>query len=55
VNNELAARGITRLCLHARSLRFRHPESGEQLDLQAPLDEAFEQALLTLREKGGQR
>lgn len=55
VNNELAARGITRLCLHARSLRFRHPETGEQLDLQAPLDEAFEQALLTLREKGGQR
>ncbi len=39
-----------RLYLHARSLRFRHPDSGEQLALEAPLDEVFAEALKAGRE-----
>jgi 23S rRNA pseudouridine955/2504/2580 synthase len=42
--------GVRRLCLHARSLRFRHPETGETLEVEAPLDEAMEAALTTARE-----
>lgn len=41
--------GSTRMFLHARSLVLRHPETGEQLVLEAPLDEAFDQALGHLR------
>lgn len=32
---------IERLCLHAHQLSFRHPISGEQLILTAPLEQAF--------------
>lgn len=53
VNQALAAEGINRLCLHARSLRLRHPETGEQLDLVAELDEPFEQAIAGLRDRVG--
>lgn len=41
--------GVRRLCLHARSLRFRHPESGETVTVTAPLDEDFEAILSALR------
>lgn len=41
--------GIKRLCLHAHRLSFRHPESGEALNLMAPLDEE----LLGLLEQAG--
>lgn len=42
-----------RLYLHARSLRLRHPETGEQLSIEAPLDEPFEDAIRLLRQAGG--
>lgn len=45
----LAALGIRRLCLHARSLAFRHPQSGDTLSIEAPLDAPFEQAINRLR------
>ncbi|MBZ2187710.1 RluA family pseudouridine synthase [Alcanivorax sp. JB21] len=41
--------GHARMFLHARHLGLRHPESGEMLQLTAPLDEAFEDALVRLR------
>lgn len=41
--------GVRRLCLHARSLRFRHPVSGEPVAVTAPLDEDFETILSALR------
>ena len=34
--------GIERLLLHAWTLRFRHPESGEMMTIRAPLPEEFE-------------
>ena len=49
LNQRLAAVAIHRLCLHARSLEFRHPQSAEQVSIEAPLDEQFEQALVRLR------
>ncbi len=51
VNQEVSQLGINRLCLHARSLRLRHPETGERLELLAQLDEPFEQAIISLRDK----
>ena len=33
--------GFSRLALHCCSLKFRHPYSGEELDIQAPLWEDF--------------
>lgn len=41
--------GVKRLCLHARMLSFRHPETGESVEVEAPLDEAMEQALTQAR------
>ena len=40
-----------RLYLHARSLAFRHPETGRQLKVEAPLDDVFDGALTSLRRK----
>ena len=45
----LEALGHRRLCLHARSLVFRHPQSGETIKVNAPLDEDFETILAALR------
>ena len=45
-NRALAARvGVTRLWLHARSLSFAHPETGEPLTIQAPLGEDWQRLL----------
>lgn len=41
--------GVRRLCLHARSLEFRHPDHGGFLQVEAPLDEAMNRALTTAR------
>ena len=48
-DRKLADLGRRRLCLHARSLAFRHPESGDRLRVEAPLDEDFEAILAGLR------
>lgn len=51
VNEQVAALGVNRLCLHARTLVLKHPETGELLRLEAPLDEAFDGAITRLRGK----
>ncbi|MFP1684337.1 RluA family pseudouridine synthase [Alloalcanivorax sp. C16-1] len=48
-DRKLADLGRRRLCLHARSLAFRHPESGERVRVEAPLDEDFEAILAALK------
>ncbi|MBN4053276.1 RluA family pseudouridine synthase [Haliea sp. AH-315-K21] len=42
---QLSKLGIKRLCLHAHSLEFTHPESGQLVKVSAPYDERFEFAL----------
>ncbi|AJD48091.1 pseudouridine synthase [Isoalcanivorax pacificus W11-5] len=50
VNSALAEQvGSRRMFLHARLLALRHPETGRELRVEAPLDEAFEEALVRLR------
>ncbi len=49
-NQWMADQGVKRLCLHARQLAFRHPVTGKRLDVRAPLDDDFEQALACLRQ-----
>jgi len=51
LTDRLKKLGIQRLCLHARSLKLRHPETGELLSLEAPLDDAFEHALAILKKE----
>ena len=40
---------IPRLMLHAYSLAFTHPSTGERMNLQAPLPDTFEQTIAKLR------
>ena len=35
------AQGAKRLFLHAQSLKFKHPDSGEWLKVEAPLDDDY--------------
>ena len=42
--------GLNRLFLHACTIRFEHPKSGEIMVLSAPLDEELKQILKQLRE-----
>ncbi|MFN3713376.1 MAG: RluA family pseudouridine synthase [Alcanivoracaceae bacterium] len=51
VSDRLRQLGVQRLCLHARSLVLRHPETGQMLTLEAALDEAFEHAIAVLRKE----
>ena len=51
VTDRLKQLGIQRLCLHARTLKLRHPETGAQLSLEAPLDDAFEHAIKVLKQE----
>jgi len=51
VNRELRAHGLNRLFLHAASLRFRHPRSGQWMELNAPLPDELERVLAQLHEK----
>lgn len=37
-------------CLHAKSLKFRHPVSGKEMFLEAALPEYFKKVILELRE-----
>lgn len=53
INQQWGARlGSNRLFLHARLLALRHPETGQPLKVDAPLDEPFEVALEQLRRPG---
>ncbi len=40
--------GVSRLMLHAESLTFQHPQTGESITLEAPLDEKWQQAMQQL-------
>lgn len=37
--------------LHAKYLKFKHPVTGEELELEAPLPEYFEEVLKQLEER----
>ncbi|MFH1019174.1 MAG: RluA family pseudouridine synthase, partial [Pseudomonadota bacterium] len=45
--------GITRQCLHAHTLSFRHPRTGEDLQFTAPLWPDMLYTLELLRQAGG--
>ncbi len=45
---QLCKMGISRLCLHANSLEFKHPISKVLIKVSAPYDEKFKMALKTL-------
>lgn len=50
-DRQLANTGLSRLFLHAAALTFTHPQSGETLRLEAPLDNALKQCLAALRQR----
>lgn len=50
-DRQLAGTGLARLFLHAAALTFTHPDSGETLRLEAPLDAALKHCLVQLRDK----
>ncbi|MDC9614169.1 23S rRNA pseudouridine(955/2504/2580) synthase RluC [Xenorhabdus khoisanae] len=47
---QLAETGLNRLFLHASSLRFTHPSTGETLRFEAPMDDRLKQCLKVLRQ-----
>ena len=48
-DSQLADTGLKRLFLHASSLRFTHPKTGEEMHIQAPLDIKLNNCLKVLR------
>jgi 23S rRNA pseudouridine1911/1915/1917 synthase len=52
-NSHCAAMGITRQCLHAHTLAFSHPRTGENLRFTAPLWPDMLYTLELLRQAGG--
>jgi tRNA pseudouridine65 synthase len=44
-NRAFRMRGVHRMLLHAQTLAFDHPHSGERIAVSAPLDTEFERAL----------
>ena len=44
-------RGITRLFLHAHRLTFKHPESGDKIMIEAPLDGVFAEVVRQFRSR----
>ncbi len=50
-DRELAGTGLGRLFLHAAALTFTHPNTGETLRMEAPLDVALKTCLAHLRKK----
>ena len=48
-DSQLSGTGLRRLFLHALSLRFTHPNTGEILRIEAPLDNQLKQCLNILR------
>ena len=49
-NRSMRQRGLRRLFLHASRLRFKHPGSGQNLTISAPLPEELANVLTTLTE-----
>lgn len=48
---QLSSTGLSRLFLHAAALTFTHPNTGEVLRMEAPLDGALKHCLAQLRQK----
>lgn len=53
LNKALEKRGLKRMFLHAASLSFEHPVSGERILLQSPLPEELQAFVEILEQKGG--
>jgi len=53
LNKALEKRGLKRMFLHAASLSFEHPGSGERILLQSPLPEELQAFVEILEQKGG--
>ncbi|EKT63962.1 23S rRNA pseudouridine(955/2504/2580) synthase RluC [Providencia burhodogranariea] len=53
-DSQLAGTGLKRLFLHASSLKFTHPKSGEEMRIQAPLHEDLNHCLKILRSRKAQ-
>ncbi|MGE5625811.1 MAG: 23S rRNA pseudouridine(955/2504/2580) synthase RluC [Bacillota bacterium] len=47
-NKRLKAAGLKRMFLHAHRLAFAHPETGDRLELSAPLDEELQAVIVNL-------
>ncbi|MEC5319735.1 23S rRNA pseudouridine(955/2504/2580) synthase RluC [Brenneria populi subsp. brevivirga] len=52
-DGQLAETGLSRLFLHAQALRFEHPNTGETLRIEAPLDDQLRHCLKVLRNAKG--
>lgn len=50
-DQQMSELGLNRLFLHAASIRFEHPKTGDTLRLNAPLDETMKEVLKKLREQ----
>lgn len=50
-DEQMTQLGLTRLFLHAFSIRFEHPKTGETLHINAPLDPEMKKILGALREQ----
>ncbi|WJV52123.1 23S rRNA pseudouridine(955/2504/2580) synthase RluC [Prodigiosinella aquatilis] len=49
-DRQLAETGLKRLFLHAQALRFEHPNTGETLRIEAPMDKELQRCLRVLRQ-----
>ncbi len=54
VNSTLRAFGLRRLFLHAASLRLQHPDSGDPICVQAPMDDELEAVLERLSQSANE-
>ena len=50
-DSQLADTGLSRLFLHASALKFTHPNTGEEMRLQAPMDAGLTRCLKVLRNR----
>ncbi|MEX0425419.1 23S rRNA pseudouridine(955/2504/2580) synthase RluC [Providencia rettgeri] len=54
-DSQLAGTGLNRLFLHASALKFTHPKTGEEMRLQAPLDNELNHCLKILRSRKAEK
>ncbi|MCX2496761.1 23S rRNA pseudouridine(955/2504/2580) synthase RluC [Plesiomonas shigelloides] len=50
---QVAASGLNRLFLHAAAIRFRHPQTGQEMLIEAPLDGILKRSVQYLRNQRG--
>lgn len=50
---QVAASGLNRLFLHAAAIRFRHPQTGQEMLIEAPLDGILKRTVQYLRNQRG--